>query len=61
SLWRIQQALLGAMAHAILGALKLKELLQRASPLCRYFLDSPRRQRKKQAPRAMKAARELAS
>jgi hypothetical protein len=49
------------MAHAILGALKLEELLQKASRLCRYFLDTPRRQRKKQAPRAMKAARELAS
>jgi hypothetical protein len=49
------------MAHAILGALKLEELLQKASRLCRYFLDSPRRQRKKQAPQAMKAARGLAS
>jgi hypothetical protein len=48
------------MAHAILGALKLEELLRKASGLCRYFLDSPR-QRKKQAPRAMKAAQELAS
>jgi hypothetical protein len=47
------------MAHAILGALKLKELLQKASRLRRYFLDS-RRQREKQAPRAMKAAREFA-
>jgi hypothetical protein len=49
------------MVHAILGVLKLEELLQKASRLCRYFLDSPRRQRKKQAPRAMKAAEELAS
>jgi hypothetical protein len=48
------------MAHAILGALKLKELLEKSAQLGRFFLDSGR-QRKKQAPRAMKAARELAS
>jgi hypothetical protein len=48
------------MAHAILGALKLKELLLKASRLRRYFLDSPRT-RKKQAPGAMEAARKLAS
>ena len=47
------------MAHAILGALKLEELLRKASRLCRYFLDS-RRQRKKQAPQAIKVAQGFA-